>query len=202
MLEEVLDNYVEPYIDLDRLVEIAKLSDELDARVEGGDLLTRVGCRIGVVVDSAFNFHYPELLEEAEALGEVVYLSVARDGALPPVDVLIVGGGGFPEVLAEKLERNKSFRKAVLEYVERGGRVYAECGGFMYMTSSIIVIDSSEYEMAGAIDAVTYVLERPVGKGYTWGAVVGETPVAPTTPFSKATSSTTQEWHLERKPSL
>lgn len=27
MLEKVLDNYVEPYIDLDRLVEIAKLSD-------------------------------------------------------------------------------------------------------------------------------------------------------------------------------
>ena len=149
----------------------------LDVAVAEEDPPPKAGGRIGVVLDSAFNFYYPKLIEEAEALGEVVYLSAVRDGSLPPLDLLVVGGG-FPEVLAEKLERNKSFRKAVLDYVERGGRAYAECGGFMYLTSSI-VIDRSEYEMVGAIDAVTYMLERPVGKGYAWGTVVGKTPVAP-----------------------
>ncbi|ABP50788.1 MAG: hydrogenobyrinic acid a,c-diamide synthase (glutamine-hydrolyzing) [Pyrobaculum arsenaticum] len=176
-LEEVLDNYVEPYIDLERLVEIAKSAEELGAADLPNDPPPRLGCRVGVVMDGAFNFYYPELLEEAEALGEVVYTSAVRDSAVPDVDVLIIGGG-FPELLAERLERNKAFRKSLLSYIERGGRLYAECGGLMYLTSSI-VIDRSEYEMVGAIDGVTYMLEKPVGKGYVWGEVVGETPIAP-----------------------
>ncbi|MGC9051516.1 cobyrinate a,c-diamide synthase [Pyrobaculum sp.] len=175
-LLEVLESYVVPHLDLDGILSIAKRAGELD---EEPDPDTPAGgnCRVGIIMDRAFTFYYPELLEAAASVGKPVFINSLRDQALPPVDLVVVGGG-FPEVLAEELERNKPFRKALLSYVESGGRLYAECGGLMYMTSSII-IDRSEYEMVGAIDAVTVMLDRPVGKGYVWGQVVGDTPVAP-----------------------
>ncbi|MFN7106280.1 MAG: cobyrinate a,c-diamide synthase, partial [Pyrobaculum sp.] len=172
----VLENYVTPYVDLDRLVEIAKTAGEIETSYEpeatGGG-----SCKVGIVMDNAFTFYYPELVEEAASLGQPVFISALRDSTVPDVDVVTIGGG-FPEVFAERLEKNRPFRKSLLSYIERGGVLYAECGGLMYLTSSI-VIDRSEYEMVGAIDAVTILLDRPVGKGYVWGVVTGDTPIAP-----------------------
>ncbi len=173
---EVLENYVLPHLDLDAVLSIAKRAGEVEADLSD-ESPKPLGCKIGVIMDRAFTFYYPELLEEAASLGHLIFLDSLRDQEVPPVDVVVVGGG-FPEVMAEGLERNRPFRRALLKYIEGGGRLYAECGGLMYMTSSII-IDRSEYEMVGALDAVTVMLERPVGKGYAWGEVVGETPIAP-----------------------
>lgn len=176
-LGEVLERYVLPYLDMEGLLAAARTAGELDVKIEEGPPVGRRRCRVGVVKDSAFTFYYPELLEEAAALGELVFLDATGGGGDLDVDVVVVGGG-FPEMQAERLEKNRPFRKALLEYIQRGGKVYAECGGLMYLTSSII-IDREEYEMVGAIDAATVLLSKPVGKGYVWGTVVRPTPVAP-----------------------
>jgi cobyrinic acid a,c-diamide synthase len=177
-LAEVIERYVLPYIDLDALLRIAKDVEPLEpppaaAEVEGPP----TKCRVGVVADRAFTFYYPEVLEEAAAAGEAVLVNSLRDSSIPDVDLLIIGGG-FPEVLAEELERNRPFRSALAQFAERGGRIYAECGGLMYLTSSIIV-GGEEYEMVGVIEGHSVMLKKPVGKGYAWGRVVGETPIAP-----------------------
>ncbi len=172
----VVESYVLPHIDIDRLVEIAKTAGELDVSPDA-EASAGGSCRVGIVMDNAFTFYYPELIEEASRVGQPVFISALRDGSLPQLDALIIGGG-FPEVFAEGLEKNKPFRKSVFNYVESGGFLYAECGGLMYLTSTI-VIDRFEYQMVGAIDAVTVMLNKPVGKGYAWGVVTGETPIAP-----------------------
>ena len=178
-LADVLENYVVPYLDLDRFIDIARSAEPDGDFKQISEVTAAPGrrCKVGIVKDNAFTFYYPELIEEATFLGEPIFLNALEGDFVDEVDLVIVGGG-FPEVYAERLEKNKSFRKSLLEYIQRGGRVYAECGGLMYLTSSI-VIDRNEYEMVGAIDAVTVLLRRPVGKGYVWGSVVRNTPVAP-----------------------
>jgi cobyrinic acid a,c-diamide synthase len=41
------------------------------------------------------------------------------------------------------------------------------------------VVDRSEHEIVTAVDAVTVLLEKPVGRGYIWEKVVTPTQVAP-----------------------
>jgi len=175
---DVVERFVLPHIDLDRLVEIAKGAGDIafespqpPSRGEEG------GCRIGVFFDRAFTFYYPEVFERAKSLGAVEFIDSLSHSTVGDVDVVFIGGG-FPEVHAAALSKNKPLFADLRRYVERGGGLYAECGGLMYLTSSI-VIEGEEYEMADLIDAVTVMLKRPVGKGYAWGKVVGRTPIAP-----------------------
>ncbi len=175
---DVVEKCVLPHIDLDRVVEVAKSAGDLpwaDAPRPGP--AGGGGCRIGIFFDRAFTFYYPEVFEAAESLGSVQFIDSLNHGYLPDVDVVFIGGG-FPEVFATDLSRNKPLFASLRRYVERGGRLYAECGGLMYLTSSIM-IDGEEYEMASLIDAVTAMLKKPVGKGYVWGKVAGRTPIAP-----------------------
>jgi cobyrinic acid a,c-diamide synthase len=174
---DVIEKYVLPHIDLDRVMEVAKSAGDLPwADAPQPDPAEGGGYRIGIFFDRAFTFYYPEVFEAAKSLGSVQFIDSLSHSSLPDVDVLFIGGG-FPEVFAADLSRNKPLFASLRRYVERGGRLYAECGGLMYLTSSI-VIDGEEYEMAGLIDAVTVMLKRPVGKGYVWGKVVGRTPSA------------------------
>src|SRR5205807_892111 len=100
---------------------------------------TRVArrCRIGVARDRAFAFYYDDNLRRLEALGaECVLFSPITDAALPPVDGLYFGGG-YPELAAAELAANRSMRAEVRAFAGRGGPIYAECGGLMYLTSSL-----------------------------------------------------------------
>jgi len=175
---DVVERHVLPYIDLDRVLDVAKTAGDLEwEQPSSADPPQGGRCRIGIFFERAFTFYYPEVFEEATSLGSVEFINALKDGEVPDVDVIFIGGG-FPEVFAAELSRNKPLFASLRRYVERGGKLYAECGGLMYLTSSII-IDGEEYGMADLIDAVTVMLKRPVGKGYAWGKVVEETPIAP-----------------------
>ncbi len=90
---------------------------------------------------------------------------------------MILIGGGFPEVYSDGLEKNKPFRSYIKTFIERGGYLYAECGGLMYLSDSIIY-NGSEYKMAAAIDGVSVMLDRPVGHGYVRAVTLRDTPFA------------------------
>jgi cobyrinic acid a,c-diamide synthase len=64
------------------------------------------------------------------------YFSPLEDESLPQCDLLYLGGG-YPEVFKGELAKNKSMLNSIKEYSQGGGYVYAECGGFMYLTDSI-----------------------------------------------------------------
>ncbi len=59
----------------------------------------------------------------------------------------------------------------VRRFIDSGKHLYAECGGLMYLTNSIIY-NNEEYEMVGAIDAVTVMHRRPVWYGYARARVI------------------------------
>jgi cobyrinic acid a,c-diamide synthase len=115
--------------------------------------------RIGVALDEAFQFYYPanfDLLREAGA--ELHFWSPLRDGALPPVDGLYLGGG-YPELYAKELSANIAMREAIRAFAGSGCPLYAECGGLMYLSRALEDLDGSEHRMVGLLP--THVRMRP-----------------------------------------
>ena len=124
-------------IDLDALLEIAKSAPPLTFAPpdipEAGEHV-----RIGVARDRAFCFYYEDSLDLLRRLGaELVPFSPLSDERLPEEVHGLYLGGGYPELDADKLEKNAPMRKAVCAAVEAGMPCIAECGGFMYLTEAI-----------------------------------------------------------------
>ncbi|MBW2020749.1 MAG: cobyrinate a,c-diamide synthase [Deltaproteobacteria bacterium] len=160
----------ERYLDLDRILAVAKQAPHLTATSEipGGTGLSleKPAPRIGVIRDAAFQFYYPENLEALEAEGaDLVTVSALADPGLPSLDGLYIGGG-FPETHAQALAENKGFRQDVRRLAEEGLPIYAECGGLMYLGESM-VLDGVSYPMVGLFPVVFGFSERPEGHGYT-----------------------------------
>lgn len=159
---------VEGNVDVDRLLEIAGMAGQLEP-VEQEDCLLIAAVderpRIGVIRDSAFNFYYPENLEQLEGLGaELVFVNALEDPELPLVDALYIGGG-FPETHAERLAANESFRQSIRCRVESGLPVYAECGGLTYLGDAI-VMNGTAHPMAGVFPLRFEIATKPQGHGY------------------------------------
>ena len=156
------------YLDLEGLSNLARSAPALeDPPVRAGESIPPVPkVRIGVIQDSAFQFYYPENIEALEREGaEVVMISALDDVVLPGLDGLYIGGG-FPETQAARLADNKTFRRSLREQADKGLPVYAECGGLMFLSKTLIM-EGNEYPMAGVLDLVVDVEKRPQGHGYT-----------------------------------
>lgn len=121
--------------------------------------------RIGYARDRSFGFYYQDDLERMGQLGaELVPFDTLNDPAPPPVDGLFLGGG-FPETAMEALQANRSMRRAIADFIEEGGPVYAECGGLIYLTRSLSW-RGKQCRMVGVIPADTLMHEKPQGRGY------------------------------------
>ena len=123
--------------------------------------------RIGVARDKAFCFYYQDNFDLLEEYGaELVFFSPLRDRSLPPdIDALYLGGG-YPELFAEKLSRNKSLVEEIKQLGDNGFPIYAECGGFMYLTEGIEDKSLNYYSMAGIFPVRIIMLDRLKALGY------------------------------------
>ena len=120
-------------LDMDALSAVARRAEEIrPAPADAAPVLR--GLRIGLAKDAAFSFTYEANLVALRALGaELVEFSPLSDDALPGgLDALYLPGG-FPEVFEEALKANRPMAEAVRGAVEGGLRVYAECGGMLYL---------------------------------------------------------------------
>jgi len=151
-LDAVADQ-VAATIDLDRLLAIAETapsletSDQLPVRPVSG---TRP--LIAVARDEAFNFIYPDNLDLLRAAGaELAFFSPLRDTALPAGVAAIYLGGGFPELYAAQLSANQSMLNAIRAAASADMPVYAECGGLMYLTETLIDQHGQAFPMVGLL---------------------------------------------------
>jgi cobyrinic acid a,c-diamide synthase len=119
--------------------------------------------KIAVALDNSFNFYYNENLNILRNLGaEITYFSPISDNCIPDGISGIVLGGGFPEVMADKLNSNQSMLKSIKKAGEQGIPIYGECGGLMYLTKSITGYKDSKkvFRMVGIVDARTKMTGR------------------------------------------
>jgi cobyrinic acid a,c-diamide synthase len=157
----------EETVDLNRIEALAGSCRELPEAVPH-PTVRKLGrtVRIGIAQDLAFCFYYPdnlELLEEAGA--ELVQFSPLNDQMLPDVDMLYLGGG-YPELHGEALARNVTMRTAVRQFAERGGTIYAECGGMMYLAQAIHDFAGTSHEMVGLFSAEAVMQKSGLVLGY------------------------------------
>jgi cobyrinic acid a,c-diamide synthase len=76
-------------------------------------------------------------------------------------------GGGYPEEYAKVLEANKTMRTSIKNAIlNKHLPVYAECGGYMYLTKSIENLDNEKYDMVGVIDATSHMTKKLQFFGY------------------------------------
>lgn len=155
-------------IDLNRVESLAGSAGELPASPEAlsPTKSTERSVRVGVAYDPAFCFYYPENLECLEAEGaELVKFSPMNDETLPSVDMLYLGGG-YPELYCDRLASNVAMRRAVRSFAKRGGVVYAECGGMMYLTETIRDFDGRSHDMVGLFSATAVMGKSSMTLGY------------------------------------
>jgi cobyrinic acid a,c-diamide synthase len=122
--------------------------------------------KIGILQDAAFQFYYSENLEALEkAGGQLVSMNALHDRILPELDGLYIGGG-FPETSARELAANNAFRQSVKNAAESGLPIYAECGGLIYLGSSI-ELDGEEFPLVGVFPVRFGMSAKPQAHGYT-----------------------------------
>ena len=170
---------MEAYLDLDKILSIASTVTSpfpLGERGEVRENQVRVA-KIGVLLDQAFHFYYPENFEALTRAGaELIFINSFKD-RLPEIDGLYIGGG-FPEFFLQALEANLPLKRDIAEGVEGGLPIYAECAGLMYLCQSISWKDRA-YKMVGLIPAEVKLSENPRGHGYVIAEVVEENPYFP-----------------------
>ena len=154
-------------LDIDKIIQICKNVPELPTvRLKK---IKKPTATIAVALDSSFNFYYHDNLEALRREGaRLKFFSPVADKKIPRCDLIYIGGG-FPEVLGQSLERNRTMRNLIKKYAEEGMPIYAECGGLMYLTKSID-FGNKKYKMVGLFDAETQMTKK-MTLNYTEGRI-------------------------------
>ncbi len=151
--------------------------------------------RIAIAMDRAFGFYYSEDLDTLRDSGvELVPLDTLKTAALPDVAGLILGGG-FPESFISELSANRGLRQDIQRAVEANLPVYAECGGLMYLSRSILW-HGQRGEMVGLIPGDAVMGARPVGRGYASFLETADSPLV-TRPGQEIPAHEFHHSHLE-----
>lgn len=155
---------IEQHIDIDRLLEITKTEASLPqyttTKIISDNLL-----KIAVAKDEAFNFVYHENIESLKELGLVSFFSPLRDNKSPDADFIYLPGG-YPELYVKQLSENTGMINSLKQYAESGGKILAECGGMMYLSSSIISDDGTEYPMVNVLKQIASMEQMKLKLGY------------------------------------
>jgi cobyrinic acid a,c-diamide synthase len=124
--------------------------------------------RIAVARDAAFCFMYEDnlrLLREAGA--ELILFSPLNDTELPTDIHGMYLPGGYPELYAEALHTNVSMKKSIRTAIAADMPVYAECGGFVYLTEGIDASDNQpSADFVGIFPVRCRMLSRRKALGY------------------------------------
>jgi cobyrinic acid a,c-diamide synthase len=161
-----LADWIERTVDLDAMLALAQSPKIL----RSSDILQtpaqKYAARIAIARDRAFQFYYQENLRYLQMHGaELVEWSPIDDLLPQNVDGLYLGGG-YPELHAAALAANRSMRESIRTFAQSGGPIYAECGGFMYLTEGIVDHNGQQHEMCGVFPTRARMQSRLAALGY------------------------------------
>ncbi len=164
---EKIAKKITEYIDIEKIIGLTKKTHDIPNT--SLDQIKKPKVTICVALDKSFNFYYHDNLDALKREGaRIKFFSPLYDSTLPPCDGLYIGGG-FPEILANSLEKNQKIKKSIKTVAENNIPIYAECGGLMYLTRSISY-GNKKYKMIGLFDAETK-MDKKMKLNYTKGEV-------------------------------
>lgn len=156
---------LERTLDVDRLLELSALNTlppgEWPPMPASGEGLT-----LAVADDEAFSFYYPDNLALLERAGvTLVRFSPLHDAVLPDCQMIWLGGG-YPELHARALAANAPMLAQLRAAHERGVAIYAECGGLMYLGTTLEDAQGEVYAMANILPGDSKMGKRLTRFGY------------------------------------
>jgi len=171
------------HLDFEKIIQIGKKINYLNrskmekfsldlvnrkSRYQSSEKLLGSKVKISVALDKSFNFYYQDNLDMLHKKAKIEFFSPLDDRCVSEDTAGIILGGGFPEIIADKLENNSNIRKSILDLAEKDIPIYAECGGLMYLTKTISGYKNSKkkHKMVGLFDADT-IMTNKVTLGYT-----------------------------------
>ncbi|RKJ79620.1 cobyrinate a,c-diamide synthase [Pyramidobacter sp. CG50-2] len=176
---DALVECVERSVDLETLLRIAAEAPALEFSPRPVPPAADRRAVIGVARDKAFSFYYPESLAELEHAGaRLVFFSPLDDKEPPDADGLIFGGG-FPEMFAARLAANDAMKSGLAAAARAGMPIYAECGGYMYLTRSLTDFEGRAFAMAGLIPAACRMNPKLQTVGYVEATALRDTVLCP-----------------------
>nr|WP_318381126.1 cobyrinate a,c-diamide synthase [uncultured Enterobacter sp.] len=156
---------LEQTLDIDRLLAMTRLQalphGEWPAMPQHGEGLT-----LALADDEAFNFYYPDNLLLLERAGvRIVRFSPLHDAVLPDCQMLWLGGG-YPELHAAALAANHPMIAQLRAAHQRGVAIYAECGGLMYLGSTLTDTSGDVHPMVDVIPGHSQMGKKLTRFGY------------------------------------
>jgi cobyrinic acid a,c-diamide synthase len=116
--------------------------------------------RVAVAQDRAFSFYYADNLTQLQQLGAELVVWSPVEEPLPKGVSGLYFGGGFPEVFAAELAANQAAQQSVRAAISAGMPTYAECGGLMYLTESIVDFEARSWPMVGILPTQAHMGKR------------------------------------------
>ena len=171
---EKISKIISKNIDINQIIKIAKSSSDFTQKSK--PIHKKSKTTIAVALDTSFNFYYQDNLEALRREGaKLKFFSPVKDKKIPKCDGLYIGGG-FPEVLGNSLEKNQIMKKSIKKLSEDNLPIYAECGGLMYLTKSILS-ENKKYKMIGLFDAETKMTKK-MRLNYTKGKIISKNSIS------------------------
>lgn len=125
---------VENYVDLEKLFAACK-TESVGREMAMNPLLKKIP--VAIAQDEAFFFYYQDVFDDLSERGvEWIPFSPLAD-SLPKEICGVYLGGGYPELHKEALAKNKVLARDLKSFVEGGGVLIAEGGGFMSLLEKI-----------------------------------------------------------------
>jgi len=171
---EKISKVISKSLDIDQIIKIIKNPIPLPKKSKSIHKESKT--TIAVALDTSFNFYYQDNLEALRREGaNLKFFSPINDKKIPECDGFYIGGG-FPEILGNSLEKNQIMKNTIKKLAEDNIPIYAECGGLMYLTKSIVT-DDKKYKMIGLFDADTKMTKK-MKLNYTKGKITYKNPIS------------------------
>ena len=118
---------------------------------------------LAIVRDKNFSFLYHDNYQFlCEVFRDVIMIDSTKDESIPQVDAVYIPGGYVESDKAyERIKCSENFKNSLKKHIARGGKVYAECAGLLYLGKSV-----DEKKMSGILPLEFSLQKRFVRLGY------------------------------------
>ena len=159
---EVLKKEFQKTIDIKAIYETVEINPHYKLKNIFSDFKDKYkNIKIGIAKDNAFSFYYNDNIEFLENLGaEIKYFSPLKDEKIPDDVDMLYFGGGYPENYAAELENNISMINSIRDFYNKNGVIYGECGGFIYLSKKLIILDGKEYNFVNLTENIIEMKNR------------------------------------------